>query len=857
VTDPRLESVLQAGASRVQAALSDALTRLGAQLPAMALSAASNQQRQLLMNAERTLGLKGAGLHQAFASAFAERALQPARQHAGQALTARHGSPSAPGALPRTDTDWDALSLVDNAEVERGVSADRLAQALAHDCDAALDALNAHVAGLLQDSHPERNAFRPQQVAQALLAALSQIEPDPEIAEVIGQQLTRVLGSELSKAYTLIVSDMRQLGVQPQGLSVQRSRHGGHSTSGPATGQGSVNGELHLQSTQPGHLSPPGSDTGRHAPRPQVGHHTPMSQEAHLRAVQALGEMFGVSLPGAPLDGPSPMGFRTLGGQASPTALAAQRDFQQLLRRISQGPGMADGSALMPTGEDALPPDWGHSQPGDAAPQAAGGFAGPLMAVNLIRAHREELVRASGGAALDQMVIDIVAALFDQVLSDPKVAPEMARQIARLQMPVLRVALGDMGFFNSRKHPVRRFVNRIATLSAAFGEQADDAGQACLRQVTALVNDIVDGDFDRMDLYETKLAELEAFIEQEAHRDNAENAAVAALLSGKEADLRVQQRYMQILRRELADVDMPDFVRDFIAQIWSQVQVMASARDGAHSPFALRMRKAGHELALSVQPKGHPQLRKAFLLKLPQLMKDLNEGLALIQWSEEAKQAFFSQLLPAHAECLKAPPPHDLTVRMLEQRLNKVEQIAIPSREEAANDPLPAALMADTRTPPVLTVVSALSSAEIQQAGFVPEAAISNEPLDIDLDAPAVGADPTLSEVDINLDTPPPPAAGPQLVHHIQKGTAYQMMMQGEWKKVRLTWVSEGRTFFIFTQGHLHKKTISLTARTLAKMCDTGRFKAFEQAELLERATVRARRQLAALGQGQRIKSAA
>lgn len=856
MTDPRLESVLQAGASRVQAALSDALTRLGGQLPALALSASSNQQRQLLMNAERTLSLKGASLHQAFAKAFADRALQPARQQASHAPAGDKAPTSPSGGLPRSDTDWDALALVDNAEVERGVSADRMAQALAHDCDTALEALNAHVAGLLHDSRPERNAFRPQLVAQALLAALSQIETDLEIAEVIGQQLSRVLGNELGKAYTLIVADMRQLGVQPQGLSVQRSRHSGHSASGMTTGQGSVNGELHLPTTQSGHLGHPGGESGRHAQR-HTSHHAPMSHEAHLRAAQALGEMFGVSLPGAPLEGPTPMGLRAFGGQAGPAALAAQQDFQQLLRRISQGPGMADGSALMPTGEDALPQGWDAGLGGEASQQAAAGFSGPLMAVNLIRAHREELVRASGGAALDQMVIDIVAALFDQVLSDPKVAPEMARQIARLQMPVLRVALGDMGFFNSRKHPVRRFVNRIATLSAAFGEQAEDAGQACLKQVTALVNDIVDGDFDRMDLYEAKLAELEAFIEQEAHRDNAENAAVAALLSGKEADLRVQQRYMQILRRELADVEMPDFVRDFIAQIWSQVQVMASARDGAHSPFALRMRKAGHELALSVQPKGHPQLRKAFLLKLPQLMKDLNEGLALIQWSEEAKQAFFSQLLPAHAECLKAPPAHDLTVRLLEQRLNKVEQIAIPSREEAANDPLPAALMGDTRTPPVLTVVSALSSAEVQQAGFVPEAAISNEPLDIDLDAPASAIDPMLSEVDINLDAPPPPVAGPQLVHHIQKGTAYQMMMQGEWKKVRLTWVSEGRTFFIFTQGHLHKKTISLTARTLAKMCDTGRFKAFEQAELLERATVRARRQLAALGQAQRIRSAA
>ena len=106
----------------------------------------------------------------------------------------------------------------------------------------------------------------------------------------------------------------------------------------------------------------------------------------------------------------------------------------------------------------------------------------------------------------------------------------------------------------------------------------------------------------------------------------------------------------------------------------------------AKSELAMRMRKAGHELASSVQPKGSPQLRKEFLLKLPKLMKDLNEGLALIQWPDEAKKEFFAQLLPAHAACLKAEPEHELTQRLQEHALTKVEQIAIPSREDAANE---------------------------------------------------------------------------------------------------------------------------------------------------------------------------
>jgi len=843
VNDPRLHPVLHAAASRIQAAVSAAVEKALVQLGPLALAATSNQARQQLMTCERELKLKSGRILQAF-------------QREMQTRIDKHQSPEPGKAPPVTgELDWDALSLVDNQEVERGVWADRLAQTLTHDCEEHLKSLFAHMATLLGDASTDSNPLRPQVVAKALLEALAAAECDEDTCLTLAGQMGRVLGPELNTTYGLIVQDMRQRGIHAQGMSLSRGRgaasghgaFGSSATGGLASDFGPMgSGPGAFAATLPGGMGAPGSGG--------VGL---VAAQAHRRAAQALGHMFGMPLPTAPMG----MEGSFLSSQADglghgPTAQAARADFQHLLRRIAlqstPSSWFGDGA-----GAAAAHASQGGVTAGEVPGVVTGaGFAGPLMAPNLIRAHREELVQASGGAALDQMVIDIVAALFDQVLSDPKVAPQMARQIARLQMPVLRVALGDMGFFNTRKHPVRRFVNRVATLSASFDDYEQGPGLACLERVTALVNAIVDGDFDNMAVYESKLGELESFIDAESTRDAAEHAAVAALLSGKEADLRVQQRYMQILQRELADIELPAFVRDFLTQIWSQVQVMASARDGANSPFSQRMKKAGHELALSVQPKGHPQLRKAFLLTLPQLMRDINEGLALIQWPEEAKQAFFAQLLPAHAECLKTAPLHDLTQRMLEQRLNKVEQIAIPSREEAANDPLPAPL-ADLAAAPALAVVSALSREEIQQTGFVPEAVVAQEAkLDIDLDLPGE-PDPSLSEIDINLDAPPLPSAGAQLVHHIQKGTAYQMHMQGQWKKVRLTWISEGRNFFIFTHGHTHKQTISLTARTLAKMCEGNRFKAFEQAELIERATVRARRQLAALSADARTRTAA
>ena len=792
MTDPRLDAVLQPALGRIRSVAAGVLEQISAQLSSQAGASSSNVQRQLLMTAERELRLKAGRLKQCF-----ERELN---------VLVDGCLESDPGASPNSlaNTDWASLALVDNAQVERDVQADRLALSVMHACERPLEAVSSYMAGLLEDANPERNPLRPKLVTKALLDSLIQVGIPEDATQAIAGLLPPLLGPALASCYEQVATDMRGHGLQLQGMAVQKSRNSS--------------------------AMPLGPDTRRTEPAPL--HAEPITTRPsalHARAAQALGEMFGVPVPPA-ASSPGESGGVSSG---APVSL----DFQNLLKQISQQAGEIGQDAMAAAGLSL-----------DDAGLRLPGFAGPLMAINQIRANRDELVRASGGAALDKMVIDIVAALFDQVLSDPKVSPEMARQIARLQMPVLRVALGDMNFFNSRKHPVRRFVNRIASLSAAFDDYSQGPGADCLSRITSLVNDIVDGDFDRMDLYETKLRELESFIEAETAQDAADSADIAALLSNKEADLRVQQRYMQILQRELLDVELPDFLRDFLAQVWSRVQVVAATRNGADSPLAQRMKAAGRELALSVQPKGHPKLRQAFLLKLPSLMKDINEGLALIQHPEAAKQAFFAELLPAHAACLKAAPTHDLTQRLLEQRLKQVEHIAIPTREETAGDSMPAPLE-NLQSDSSLMSTSAFTAEEIKQSGFIPEAALDSGSLDINLDLAGAEseADPTLGELDINLDTPPPPAAGLQLVHHIQKGTPYHMIMQGKWQKVRLTWISEGRTFFIFNAGHLHKQTISLTGRTLARMCETGRFKAFEQAELIERATVRARKQLAAL----------
>ena len=91
-------------------------------------------------------------------------------------------------------------------------------------------------------------------------------------------------------------------------------------------------------------------------------------------------------------------------------------------------------------------------------------------------------------------------------------------------------------------------------------------------------------------------------------------------------------------------------------------------------------------------------------------------------------------------------------------------------------------------------------------------------------------------------------APGLQLRDHLQLGFSYQLNLKDHWEKVRLSYMSPGRTLFLFAHGAKGRETVSMTARTLARLCEGGRLRAHENAFLIDRATQRARRQLQGLG---------
>jgi hypothetical protein len=813
---PRFQAVLQAALQRVKQAARLAGERSVDSLNLAALSATSIKARDEMLSAQFELNKRLAQFTSAFNDALDRRAIPvAAKASASVGASTRGGSSAMP---------WESLSLVDDHEMNAQVQADRFALAVQHDAEWELRELDAYMGSLMRLSSPdrERNPLRPELIGMALVAGTDAVSDRAEIRKLLTQEIGRGLTSLMRTAYADVLNDLRTAGVQPLSLALRNTGWARSTASGFAPHSTSDAETLGL---------PTASGSGTlNGPETPAGSGYSVGGSSYGGAGSSYGTSSGSGRTG--LGGPA-SGFAGGGGHARGATFGeVDPQMMNLIRRLAflgnadPGSGGSGGDVFVSTrGRGML-----QTQPAGI----------PLP--NLIVQHREELRQASTGA-LDHMVIDVVGSLFDQILSDPKVAPQMARQIARLQLPVLRVALGDSTFFSSRRHPVRRFVNRIASLACAFDDLTEGRGKEFLERVKALVQEIVNGDFDQMAVYEATLTELEAFIAEQAKAEVEEEAADATrLLEQKETELLQQQRYMQQLQAALAAVEMQDFLRDFISQVWSQAIVQAQRRDPSGA-LAARLRRAGRDLVMSVQPKGTPAERKAFLVQLPQLMKDLNEGLAMIGWAEPAKKAFFAQLLPAHAESLKGKAAmRQLDYNLLVKQLDSILGAPVPK----PGDLPPAGVL------PVLDqVVPDLSftAEEAKQVGLVAESTVDwNGQVDIDLS----GEEAEVTEVDINIDGLPPPeptepTRGASLADHVQIGFAYQMHIEGRWQKVRLSYVSPGRAFFVFTRGRKHQQTISLTHRMLVRLCETGRMRAFENAYLLERATARARRQLAEL----------
>jgi hypothetical protein len=570
----------------------------------------------------------------------------------------RSGRASKPrDEFSRHDLSSLELSLVAEDDLDETLKVNEMAAKLRRYCEEELVALDQRIGVVIGDAtlQGEANPFSPQAVCTAFKLACRHVEPNVKIRMVFH----RLFDDHVLDDIRSIYKDLNTLLVQRSILP--KIRYGMKRTGGIGPRPGAD-----LQ-------RPAGGDAGAGA-LPAVAALADAYVNAGLGDAAGGGEqdffavlqnLMGLSA-GVPRVG-LPGGARATGSAGQAFGVISNAgglpvlDAGAPLAQIPGFPPILGGAAAPGGGSQALLQgaellgSLTRIQHGDVSSIAAGNLP---LAATLVEPGTTNVLRelkgttlGSGLGQMDSMTLDIVTMLFDQIFDDRKIPSAMKGLIGRLQIPMLKVAILDKGFFSKKTHPARKLLDALG--DAALGLPSDFGTSSPLyAKLESLIQRLIDSFQDNLDIFDALRGELEQVLSEENRRAEEEARATAQRIEQKEK-LEVAKAVAQREIQQRAQTSrIPSAVLKFLAKQWVKLLLIAHAKHGADSE-AYKTALATMDLLIwSVIPMQTLEERRQLASRLPGLLKRLNYGMQLIGTDEAARRTFFAKLMRCHTKVI-------------------------------------------------------------------------------------------------------------------------------------------------------------------------------------------------------------
>ena len=254
-----------------------------------------------------------------------------------------------------------------------------------------------------------------------------------------------------------------------------------------------------------------------------------------------------------------------------------------------------------------------------------------------------------------QVTIDVVAMLFEFILSDPQVPAEVRAQLGRLQFLVLKVALRDSTLLTQKGHPARMLINRIGSISLGL-KKIDPSGVKIADEISRIVETLLENDSESSQLFTDMLDELDAFIAKELRESDSKVASVVNVMEDlQHRTLRVVHVTAQ-LQEVLKQLSLDPYLRDFLINTWVHAIELAEREN---TKRGLRYRLLVPDLLWSIVPKAQEEDRTQLLALLPIILNTIREGLNSLQWDVTRQKHLLDWLVDAHTAALRMTLPPD------------------------------------------------------------------------------------------------------------------------------------------------------------------------------------------------------
>lgn len=250
----------------------------------------------------------------------------------------------------------------------------------------------------------------------------------------------------------------------------------------------------------------------------------------------------------------------------------------------------------------------------------------------------------------DEDVINLVALLFEFILNDRSVPDAFKALIARLQIPILKVAVLDKSLFSCPGHPARRLLNEIASAGLACSPQSGYQQDSLYLHIEQVIQRLLNEFGEDPAIFSQLLAQFSAFINEERQRSELLERHTRDVEEGRLRTDVARQRVAQVLNRRLLGKALPPFVVQFVQHTWSQVLLLAHLKHGEQSVQWQTGLRTLDELIWSVGLHEDTEAGRHLLEQLPGLLKALRDGLASAAFDPFSTREFFLRLQAVHVQ---------------------------------------------------------------------------------------------------------------------------------------------------------------------------------------------------------------
>ncbi len=608
------------------------------------------------------------------------------------------------------------LSLVDDDTIDREILTSRLALAVMDKASWEFSDLRSRVAALEKrqelDTH---DMLRAHVLARVVLDAWRSAGLDSEG----WRELQPVLHSEFSllveEAYHEANRWLMEHGVLPDidlRPMIRRAansfpvgtgaEHGGAAGESGYPHSRSAGGQASGRSTQSGHLSDshraPAADVAGAAPMglpaASRGHESPLSTGLPQRPalMRGAGRPAGAQMSGGAGWNRNVGPRQAVGEETRLMTRAASLPrgsdhADAVLGRLNrlvgrQLPGFAESSqapvAVTPKLARAIN-NVQHSLQQRLVPAAAGGAPSAITTPMLLDdlQQRKQALKQAAETPAERATIEIVAMMFQSILAEERIPAQVRVWFARLQMPVLRVAVGEPDFFATIDHPARRLIDRLGACVMGFDDSARAVGDALEKEIKRIVQVVEAYPDTGRRVFQTVLTEFEKFLEHFFRNENEATKRGVSLAQQVEQRETLAIQYTIELRRMLSDVPVQEGVRQFLFHCWADVLATTAVRYGGHSEETKGMKRAAADLIWSASAKVTREERGEVIRRLPPLLKRLREGMGSAGMNAERQDEQIQTLNNSLAAAFTAKAAIIPTDRLTElmERLESLEEL--------------------------------------------------------------------------------------------------------------------------------------------------------------------------------------